>query len=106
MSPASQADPDLDPLIWEITADCNDEEEVLMGFEGAFDDDGSFPCPGLVVGEPVEVLSISAGDERRGLTATCTRAGHRYEIALLDIEIDADPATSRLLAAYRRWASA
>ena len=43
MSPASQADPDLDTLIWEITADCNDEEEeVLMGFEGAFDEDGSF----------------------------------------------------------------
>ena len=31
MGPASQADPDLDTLIWEITADCNDEEEVLMG---------------------------------------------------------------------------
>ena len=106
MSPASQADPDLDTLIWEITADCNDEEEVLMGFEGAVDEDGNFPCPGKVVGEPVEVLSISAGDDRRGLTATCTRTGHRYEIALLDIEIDADPATSRLLAACRRWASA
>ena len=106
MSPAGQADPDLDTLIWEITADCNDEEEVLMGFEGVFDEDGSFPCPGTVVGEPVEVLSISAGDERRGLTATCTRAGHRYEIALLDIDIDADPATSRLLAAYRRWSGA
>lgn len=51
MSPASHADPDLDTLIWEITADCNDEEEVLMGFEGAFDEDGSFPCPGTVVGE-------------------------------------------------------
>jgi hypothetical protein len=106
MRPASQAEPDLDTLIWEIIIDCNDEEEVLTGFEGAFDEDGSFPCPGTVVGEPVEMLSISAGDERRRLTATCTRAGHRYEIALLDIKIDADPATSRLLAAYRRWASA
>jgi hypothetical protein len=106
MPPARQADAELDALIAEITVDAYDQDEQLMGFENAFDEDASFPCPGTVVGEPVELLSISAGDERRGLTATCTRAGHRYEIALLDIEIDADPATSRLLAAYRRWASA
>jgi hypothetical protein len=94
---------ELDNLIEEITVDRNDEEEVPMGFDGAFDEDGSFPCPGTVVGEPLEVLSVSAGDERRGLTATCQRAGRRYEIALLDIDINADPATARLIAAYRRW---
>ncbi len=78
---------ELDSLIEEITVDCNDEEEkVLMGFEGVFDEDASFPCPGTVVGEPVEVLSISAGDQRRGLTATCQRADRSYEIALLDIK--------------------
>ena len=97
---------ELDSLIEEITVDCNDEEELLMGFEGAFDENASFPCPGTVVGEPVEVLSVSAGDQRRGLTAACQRAGRSYEIALLEINIDADPATSRLIAAYRRWATA
>jgi len=56
---------ELDNLIEEITIDCNDEEEVLMGFEGAFDEDASFPCPGTVVGEPVEVLS------RRGANNAC-----------------------------------
>jgi len=97
---------ELDNLIEEITVDCNDEDEVLMGFEGAFDENASLPCPGTVVGEPVELLSVSAGDQRRGLTATCQRAGRSYEIALLDINIHADPATSRLIAAYRRWATA
>jgi hypothetical protein len=82
---------ELDSLIEEITVDCNDEEEVLIGFEGAFGEDGSFPCPGTVVGEPVEVLSVSAGDQRRGLIATCQRAGRDYQIALLDIDIDAHP---------------
>ena len=52
------------------------------------------------------MLSVSAGDQRRGLTATCQRAGRSYEIALLDIKIDADPATSRLIAAYRGWVTA
>jgi hypothetical protein len=42
-------------------------------------------------------------DDRRELIATCQRNGKRYEIALLDVTIDGDPATSRLLAAYRRW---
>ena len=67
MTPAPQAHHELDSLIWEITVDCNDEDEVLMGFEGAFDEEANFPCPGAVVGEPVEVLSVSTGDARRGL---------------------------------------
>ena len=87
---------ELDSLIEEITVDCNDEDEVLIGFEGAFDENASLPCPGNVVGEPVEVLSVRAGDQRRGLTATCQRAGRSYEIALLDINIDADPTDRRL----------
>jgi hypothetical protein len=50
-------------------------------------------------------IDIGAGDGRRELTATCRHAGRRYEIALLDIDIQADPTTSRLIAAYRRWNS-
>ena len=103
MSPARQADPELDNLIDEITVDSHDLDEQLMGFAAAFDEDASFPCPGTVVGEHIAVLSVSAGDDRRELIATCQRAGRQYEIALLDIDINADPATSRLLAAYRRW---
>jgi hypothetical protein len=59
--------------------------------------------PGTVIGEDVEVLSVSLHNGRQGLIATCQRAGRRHELALLDITIQADPTTSRLLAAYRRW---
>ena len=51
------------------------------------------------------MLSVSAGDDRRGLIATCTRAGKDYDVALLDIDINTHPATSRPIAAYRRWAT-
>lgn len=102
MSPARQADPELDSLISEITVDCHDEDEQLVGFENAFDE-ANLPCPGTVVGEDVEVLSVSTATNRRELIATCKRNGHRYEIALLDIDLNADPDTSRLIAAYRRW---
>jgi hypothetical protein len=103
MSPARQADPDLDQLIEEITVDCYDEDEQLMGFEAAFDEDASFPCPGTVIGEDIQVLHVGRGDGRHELTATCERTGKRYEIALLDINLNADQTTSRLIAAYRRW---
>jgi len=104
MSPI-QADPDLDNLIWEITVDCYDEDEQLMGFENAFDE-ANLPCPGTVVGEDVEVLSVSTANNRRELIASCQRNGRRYEAALLDIDLNADPDTSRLIAAYRRWIGA
>jgi hypothetical protein len=100
------ADPELDELIDEITVDAHDLDEQLMGFEAAFDEDANLPCPGTVVGEEVEVLSVSRGDNRHELIATCQRGARRYEIALLDLDIDADPATERLIAAYRRWVGA
>jgi hypothetical protein len=94
------ADSILDSLIDEITVDSHDEDEQLMGFANAFDE-ANFPYPGTVIGEEVEVLSVSAADDRRELIATCRRARRTYDIALLDVLIDAD--TSRLIAAYRRW---
>ncbi len=99
------ADPELDDLIDEITLDAHDEDEQLMGFENAFDENANFPCTGTVVGEEVEVLSISGAGNRQELIATCQRQGRRYEIALLDLDINADPATERLIAAYHRWAN-
>jgi hypothetical protein len=102
MRPTRQANPELDSLIEEITVDCYDEDEQLTAFENAFYD-ANFPCPGTVVGEHVEVLSVSMSGSRRELIATCQRAGRRHEVALLDITTDGDPTTSRLLAAYRRW---
>jgi hypothetical protein len=49
MSPARKADSDLDRLIDEIVVDANGEDEQLMGFENAFDEEADFPCPGTVV---------------------------------------------------------
>jgi hypothetical protein len=101
MSRARHADPELDNLIAEITVDCYDDDEQLAAFENAFDD-ADFPCPGTVIGEDVEVLSVSTSDSRRELIATCQHNGRRHDIALLDVNLHTDSPTSRLLAAYRR----
>ena len=106
MDHTSQADPELDSLIAEITIDCYDEDEALSAFENAFDEEASFPIPAVVVGEDIEVLSVGTSNGRRELIATCQRAGHHHHIALLDINIHADQPASRLLAAYRRWLGA
>ena len=99
----TKANAELDSLIAEITVDCYDEYEQLTAFQTAFENDANFPCPGTVIGEQVEVLTVHGEDDRQELIATCQRNRRRYEIALLDIELDADPDTSRLIAAYRHW---
>jgi hypothetical protein len=58
MSPARPGDPELDSLIEEITVDCYNEDEQLTAFENAFYE-AIFPCPGTVIGEHVDVLSVS-----------------------------------------------
>jgi hypothetical protein len=103
MSRTRQTDPELDSLIAEITVDCYDEDEALTAFENAFDEEAAFPIPALVVGENIEVLSISAVNGRRELIATCRHAGQRHHIAVLDIKIAPDQPASRLVAAYRHW---
>ena len=97
-------EPGLDELIAEITVDCYDVDEELTGFECAFDEQAALPCPGTVIGEDVQVLSVATQHGRRELIATCERGGRKYQIALLDVELKSDPATKRLLAAYRWWA--
>ena len=102
MCPERHASRDLDELIAEITVDCNGDDEAAVGFECAFDEGVRFPVAGTVIGVGVQVVSVGRGDGRRELIATCTHAGGRYQVALLDVDVlDAD--SSRLVAAYRRW---
>jgi hypothetical protein len=104
MSAGRRHDSDVDSLIAAITVDCYDEDEQHMAFENAFDEDANFPCPGTVLGHDIEVLSVATTQGRRELIATCRHGNRDYKIALLDIDLHADAATSRLLDAYRRWA--
>ena len=66
----------LDELIAEITVDCYDVDEELTGFECAFDEQATLPCPGTVIGEDVQVISVATQNGRRELIATCERGGY------------------------------
>ena len=103
MSPRRNSE--LDSLIADITVDCYNDDEQLTAFEAAFDNDATLPCSGRAIGEEVSVISIGMANGRRELMATCEHKGRRYQMALLDIELDGDPTTKTLIAAYRRWNS-
>lgn len=94
---------ELDDLIAEITMDSNGEDEALSGFEVAFENDVRFPLSGTVVDEEVQVLSVGLGHGRRELIATCDRAGQRYRVAVLDVDLAGNDNATRLVDAYRRW---
>ncbi len=87
----------LDSLIADITVDCYNDDEQLTAFEAAFDNDTTLSCRGTVIGEEVTVLSIGMANGRRELIATCEHHGRRYQIALLDIELDGDQLPQCLL---------
>jgi len=101
VSPVRRSALELDELIEEITVDCYSEDEELTAFEVTFEQVG-FPCKGSVVRENVEVLAITTVANRHELIATCQRNGRRYDIALLDIDLNAGPDTSNLVAGYRQ----
>jgi len=44
MTASRPPDHELDALIDELTIDCYNEDEQLVGFENAFDEVGGLPC--------------------------------------------------------------
>jgi len=102
----SRADPELDELIADILIDAYDHDEALIGFENAFDEADCFPCPAKILDQTIAILSVATTNGRQELIATCHHADRPHQIALLDINVNADQPASRLLAAYRHWTGA
>src|ERR1035437_9367321 len=95
----------LDALIDEITVDAYGEDEQFWAFRQAFEDNVAVPCDGYLIGDPVSVIEFDYdGNERRGLTAKCRRAGGRQHIlAAADVTLPPGTEGARYLAAYRKW---
>jgi len=65
----------------------------------------ALPCDGFVIGEPVSVVKFDyQGNQRRGLTAKCSREdGRQYEVAAAELALAQSMPGSHYLAAYRKW---
>ncbi len=94
---------DLDALVEEATVDCHDEPEQVLGLASAIEDHVTVPFETTVLGMPVEVVSIDAGE--RDIVAVVRRGAHRQRISLLDLPLpEPEPEGAEWIAAYRHWA--
>ncbi len=94
---------DLDALVDDATIDCHDESEQVMGLANAIEEHVAVPFETTVLGMPVEVVSIEAGE--RDIVAVCRRGAHRQRISLLDLPLPAqEPDGAEWIAAYCHWA--
>ncbi len=95
----------LDELIEKITVDANGDAEQLWAFRQAFEDGVAVPGEAFVIGEAVSVLKFDyAGNERRGLTASCRRQdGREYVVPAADVVFPPGTEAGRYVAAYRKW---
>ena len=95
---------ELNDLVDEIVVDAYNDDEQLTAFEAVIEDEVALPADASVVGEPVTVLKIDYGNERRGLTARCRREdGSEHTVAACDLVFPEDSKGSDYIAAYRRW---
>jgi len=95
---------ELDELIEDITVDCYGDDEQLVGFLTAIEEELKGPVTATVVGVPVDLIEVAYdGDPRHGLLARCRRGEKTFSVCALDILRVDDPGAARLLTAYRRW---
>lgn len=95
----------LSQLIESITIDAYSAEEQLMGFLTVFGDEIALPCVANILDVDVEVLGFDVKeDERRGLVASCRRAGGRPgAVSFADVRFHSGTVAAWLHAAFRTW---
>jgi hypothetical protein len=97
----------LRDLLWEVTADCHDEEEQFWSIFHALAEDGlDFPLQAKLLGEPVEVVDLDGGRSglRRGIVALVRKGDRESPVALAELEfVGLDPAGAEWLDMYRYW---
>jgi len=91
--------PDGSKISFSSDRDANEQYEIYE-----INPDGSSPRRVTGLAPDWDVRSHYSPDGE--LIATCQHAGHHHQIALLDIDINADQPASRLLTAYRHWTGA
>lgn len=97
---------ELASRVEEIVVDAYGDDEPLGSFECVLDELLDRPVAAMVIGEPVELVSVGADGAHAGLRARCRRNGRSVEVALLDVVLapGVDGELALTIAAYRSWA--
>lgn len=95
---------ELDTLIDELTVDCYNDEEQLIGLLTGAEEALVIGEIATIAGAEIRIIAVDCpSDVRRGLTAVCERDGHRFELSLADIRFGDPSKLGRIAGAYRRW---
>lgn len=95
---------ELDTLIEELTVDCYNDEEQLIGLLTGAEEALVVGEIATVAGAEIRIIAVDCpSDIRRGLTAMCERDGHRFELSLADIRFGDTSELGRIAGAYRHW---
>ena len=101
MSTSSPAE--LDTLIDELTVDCYNAEEQLIGLLTGAEEALVIGEIATIAGAEIRIMAVDCpSDVRRGLTAVCERESHRFELSLADIRFGDASKLGRIARAYRR----
>lgn len=97
---------ELASRIEEIIVDAYGDDEQLGSFECVIDELLDRPVSALVIGEPVDLVSVRADGADLGLRARCRRNNRLVEVALVDVVLgpEVDRELALTIAAYRSWA--
>lgn len=97
----------LRDLLWEVTADCHDDDEEFWGVFYALAEQGlNFPLKARALGEMVEVVDLDGASSslRRGIIALVRKGDREYPAALAELEfVEPDPISAEWLEVYRYW---
>jgi hypothetical protein len=94
-------------LLWEVTADCHDEEERFWSIFYALAEEGlNFPLRATALGELVDVVDLDGARSgvRRGIAALVRKGDQEYSVSLAELEfLELDPVSADWLDMYRYW---
>ena len=79
------SDVQLAALVEEAVVDCYDEWEQVTGLFNMIDENLQLPFETIILGMPVQVVSIDIRDHDNSIIAVCKRGRERQAISLLDL---------------------
>lgn len=102
MSTLSPAE--LDTLIEDLTVDCYNDEEQLIGLLTGAEDALVSGEIATIAGAEIRIMAVDCPSGiRRGLIATCERDGRRFDLSLADVRFEDASELGQIAGAYRRW---
>ncbi len=93
---------ELDELIAEIVVDCYDDDERMVAFCTALEDEIPVPFETVFLGIPIEVIAIGTG-RAPGVVATCRHEEETGEVDLASLTFPDGSVAAWLQAAYLRY---